>query len=171
MRITWDTPVSELYHSDDNCRITPDTLVSELYHSDDELMHWKYIKREKKNGRWVYYYDESAADRDDRDSEQRYHDSEKKTWQAERDLKSAKERLAETGASVDSKIFYGNQISARDNYKRAVKSLKRANSFQNREYRKYQSRTISNFAAKVISKGAVKVANFFSGLFSKKKKG
>ena len=25
--------------------------------SDDELMHWKYIKREKKNGKWVYYYD------------------------------------------------------------------------------------------------------------------
>jgi hypothetical protein len=28
--------------------------------SDDELMHWKYIKREKKNGKWVYYYDRSA---------------------------------------------------------------------------------------------------------------
>lgn len=25
--------------------------------SDDELMHWKYSKREKKNGKWVYYYD------------------------------------------------------------------------------------------------------------------
>ena len=25
--------------------------------SDDELMHWKYIKREKKNGKWVYTYD------------------------------------------------------------------------------------------------------------------
>lgn len=24
---------------------------------DDELMHWKYIKRERKNGRWVYTYD------------------------------------------------------------------------------------------------------------------
>jgi hypothetical protein len=23
----------------------------------DELYHWKYIKREKKNGKWVYYYD------------------------------------------------------------------------------------------------------------------
>ncbi|MBO7080279.1 MAG: hypothetical protein J6W64_10890 [Bacilli bacterium] len=36
----------------------------ELYHSDkylgadysDELKHYKYIKREMKNGRWVYYY-------------------------------------------------------------------------------------------------------------------
>ena len=24
--------------------------------SDDELMHWKYIKREKVNGKWVYTY-------------------------------------------------------------------------------------------------------------------
>lgn len=37
---------------------------SSLYHSDtylgndytDGIKHWKYIKREKKNGRWVYYY-------------------------------------------------------------------------------------------------------------------
>lgn len=26
--------------------------------SDDELRHWKYIKRERKNGRWVYEYAE-----------------------------------------------------------------------------------------------------------------
>lgn len=25
--------------------------------SDDELMHWKYLKREKVNGKWKYYYD------------------------------------------------------------------------------------------------------------------
>ena len=38
--------------------------ANRLYHSDtylgqeysNELYHWKYIKREKKNGRWVYYY-------------------------------------------------------------------------------------------------------------------
>ena len=24
----------------------------------DELRHWKYVKREKKNGKWVYYYNE-----------------------------------------------------------------------------------------------------------------
>lgn len=38
-----------------------------LYHSDvylgqefsDGIKHWKYIKKEKKNGRWVYYYNDS----------------------------------------------------------------------------------------------------------------
>lgn len=33
-------------------------------HSTDELMHWKYIKRERKNGKWVYYYDKESAKRD-----------------------------------------------------------------------------------------------------------
>jgi len=43
---------------------------SSLYHSDeylgedytDGIYHWKYIKREKKNGRWVYYYEDKKAD-------------------------------------------------------------------------------------------------------------
>ena len=42
-----------------------------LFHSDtflgdefsDEMYHWKYIKREKKNGKWVYYYDTSELDK------------------------------------------------------------------------------------------------------------
>ena len=39
-------------------QLTKDTPVSELYHSDDELMHWKYVKKEKRsNGKWRYYYD------------------------------------------------------------------------------------------------------------------
>ena len=51
MRITKDTPISELYHSD---------IVS----SDDELMHWKYIKREKVKGKWKYYYDLDSLKKD-----------------------------------------------------------------------------------------------------------
>ena len=29
--------------------------------ADDELMHWKYIKKYKKNGKWRYVYDYSAT--------------------------------------------------------------------------------------------------------------
>ena len=36
----------KLYHSD--------IYLGEVY--DDGIKHWKYIKKEKKNGRWVYYY-------------------------------------------------------------------------------------------------------------------
>ena len=51
MRINLDTPISELYHEDNIAYIDLD---------EGELMHWKYIKREKlPNGKWRYYYDES----------------------------------------------------------------------------------------------------------------
>lgn len=38
---------------------------SEIYHSDvylgqdfsDGFKHWRYVKKERRNGRWVYYYD------------------------------------------------------------------------------------------------------------------
>lgn len=30
---------------------------------DDELYHWKYTRREKKNGKWVYYYDDKSTGR------------------------------------------------------------------------------------------------------------
>lgn len=53
MRITGDTPIDDLLsHSS----IT-DT-------SEDELMHWKYIKREKVKGKWKYYYDEESLKED-----------------------------------------------------------------------------------------------------------
>lgn len=32
-------------------------MANEYGLSNDELKHWKYIKRVKKNGKWVYYYD------------------------------------------------------------------------------------------------------------------
>ena len=46
-------------------------MKNELYHSDiylgqdfsDGVKHWKYIKREKKNGRWVYYYKNDKLDK------------------------------------------------------------------------------------------------------------
>jgi hypothetical protein len=39
-------------------KITGDTLISQLYHSDDEMYHWKYIRKErsKTTGKWIYYY-------------------------------------------------------------------------------------------------------------------
>lgn len=33
--------------------------------ADDELMHWKYIKKERgKNGKWIYYYNRNAVKQD-----------------------------------------------------------------------------------------------------------
>lgn len=43
-------------------RISPNTTIEELMHTDadgseEELMHWKYVKKEKVNGKWKYWYD------------------------------------------------------------------------------------------------------------------
>lgn len=53
MKITGDTPLSDLLHH---------SSMDEL--SDDELMHWKYIKREKIKGKWKYYYDYKSLKKD-----------------------------------------------------------------------------------------------------------
>ena len=33
----------------------------ELRHCDDELYHWKYIDKYKKNGKWIYIYDDGEG--------------------------------------------------------------------------------------------------------------
>ena len=55
----------------ENFRVSGDTPLSALTHADDELYHWlkkgeeadnhKYTKREWKNGKWVYYYDNDTS--------------------------------------------------------------------------------------------------------------
>lgn len=48
-----------------NYIISPD---GKLYHaSDDYLQHWKYIKREKVNGKWKYYYHDDKVDKTKRE--------------------------------------------------------------------------------------------------------
>ena len=47
-------------------RITPNTTLENLMHGesepvDDELMHWKYVKKQKVNGKWRYWYDWDSA--------------------------------------------------------------------------------------------------------------
>ena len=56
-RLCWDTPLDALYHSD--------MELAYIDLDDGELMHWKYIKREKlPNGKWRYYYDKEELKKD-----------------------------------------------------------------------------------------------------------
>lgn len=58
-KLSWDTPIDELYHSDND----PELGYIDL--DEDELVHWKYIKREKlPNGKWRYYYDKEQMKND-----------------------------------------------------------------------------------------------------------
>lgn len=43
---------------------TEHTQFNESYHADDELIHWKYLKREKVKGKWRYWYDLDSLKKD-----------------------------------------------------------------------------------------------------------
>lgn len=47
---------------DGNVLFHSDTYLGEDYVSSN-LKHWKYIKKEKKNGRWVYYYTDAELEK------------------------------------------------------------------------------------------------------------
>lgn len=54
-RLCWDTPLTELQHSE----------LAYIDLDEGELMHWKYIKREKlPNGKWRYFYDKDELKKD-----------------------------------------------------------------------------------------------------------
>ena len=117
--------------------------------SDEELMHWKYIKREKKNGRWVYYYDEKAANKS----------LENAKIMADLSKQNAAEKLRD-------KYVYDNKfmtdVERENRYQRAVTKAKKA-------VKKYETIKVGKMIDKATSNVIVKVANFFSGLFSKRK--
>lgn len=52
----------KIYEKDENGNVLfhSDTYLGEDYTSSN-LKHWKYLKKEKKNGRWVYYYTDPTA--------------------------------------------------------------------------------------------------------------
>ena len=137
--------------------------------SNDQLMHWKYIKREKKNGRWVYYYDQSELNalKSNVNNAKLQEDAARNGLIASRVNRDVNADIyAENGnASYTAKIVA--QAAADAN--RYEKAYKNKSEYAKRVTKKYNSMAVKTFAARTISKGLVKVANFFSKLFSKKK--
>jgi hypothetical protein len=126
MRINWDTPVSELYHSDSDIRY--------IDLDEDELMHWKYIKREKVNGKWRYYYDIGEKEKHEADVATRAASRYAKT------MDTMKREYDKVNAKVNSGEYFdkdhGNQDiiqpyedlykSSRLDYERAISRAKKA---------------------------------------------
>lgn len=159
--------------------------------SDDELYHWKYIKREKVNGKWRYYYKDTDVD----DAKKAY-DTAKA--QHESDLKAANaitsrvdRRLEELNEAFDKK--YPNIVDQDKNWPEFFDQSKPLVEAKNKaQYRAAQSRQIADDAdlkykiakRKFDESAGHKVADFLnnssdkinkakswvSGLFSKKKK-
>jgi hypothetical protein len=138
MSINWDTPVSELMHSDDTIG---------LFESDEELMHFKYIKREKKNGKWVYYYDESALTSSE--TAQRY----RNTKEGVREEKKMYEQMKKEGHKKTEQV------------EKHYKSLRRSAAGAAAQY---AIKKVSSFPERTISRGLVKLGNLLSGRRKKK---
>ncbi len=135
-RLFWDTPLVALYHSD-----------AELGYVDldeGEMLHFKYIKREKlPNGKYRYYYDEEALKADVKKKTDKVVDStiNKANSSAERLNKivdNAKAALGRWYAGMDS-IY---DVS-RYNYEKKVEQIK-----QTKEWRDIVARADPEYVKK-----------------------
>lgn len=128
-------------------------------------MHFKYIKRERKNGKWVYYYDKAAADKELNYHKNRSHNAwidaltkagEKHEAIKKRDAiweaDASGYRMANAGVSLATAAY-------NDAEKKYQKLLK-----------KYERVKTKTFAHRTISRGIIAVANFLSGSTRRKKK-
>lgn len=138
--------------------------------SEDELMHWKYIKREKVNGKWRYYYDQSELDNKKKNISKKASgivNAMAGVEQAEKNLEKAKytQIVGESKIARDAKIFDSkyNLSKAEDDLEKA----KRDFDWANEDYDRTERNTIIQ---RSISKGIVAAANALSKLTSKPKK-
>lgn len=145
----------------------------------DTLMHWKYIKREKKNGRWVYYYDEGdygEAKKKARDAHREFTNAGIKKSQANILYKFKGERL-----EMKAKAFNSFSKETASEYRKEAKRLSDDAKAANKRYqeagkkyieanKKLKTIKVKTLAARTIAKGVAAVANFFSKLTSKFKK-
>lgn len=129
----------------------------------DELKHWKYVKREKKNGKWYYYYDDSEVDK-----------ARQKRDKALADVNTSYSKLS---SAKNFTKTYGAKKSASDNIDAAARNVKR------REVETAYRKKVLDSASKNLSKVAIKhlavapvamgaafIANLLGGHYKVKKK-
>lgn len=139
----------------------------------DTLMHWKYIKRERKNGRWVYYYNDAEY----QNAKNNYNKAETNLDKAQLSYAGAQanvigsERIAEKNGknSVSWKYVKEHKIEAYD----AARRYAQAGEQYVQAKKEYQRVKVSTLVPRTIAKGTVAVANILSkvgSIFKKKKK-
>ena len=167
MRITWDTTVDELMHSEE-----PDIRYIDL--AEGELMHWKYVKREKlPGGGWRYYYDQSELDKAKRAADNAKRASDAATSRANmsraaRDYRNKERNKDGRWDANDARGAAEDEVAYRSKASYAATAKSNADAYAKR----YQKMKVNSFLPRTISKGAVAVANLASkvaSLFRKKK--
>lgn len=154
--------------------------ISYIDLDESELMHWKYIKREKlPNGKWRYYYDESEL--------KKYEDNVKTTralsfqaaakvnnLQKDYDVAAKARNTAwykHGGAATTKDKMATYQIyskaakaeaTAKNKLDAAKKSHKYFSDLANRSIKQYEGKKITSLPERIISKGIVAVANWLN---------
>ena len=143
-----------------------------LYHSDvylgstfnDGIYHWKYVKREKRNGKWVYYYSDPTYDK----AKNNYNAADKR-------LKSAESKMF--SVNTKNQKIYNNPNSTVEDKDRADIELQKA-------YKEYEAVSKNHAIAKknwekeqtkktrgkAIADRVIKIANKASDAHYKAKK-
>ena len=167
-----------------------------LYHSDvylgqdysNGIQHWKYMKREWKNGRWVYYYKDAALDK----AKSKENIMRKKYNAASKKVDAAFDKEGKTGSKLlGSKLDYAfnkdkfikGKISKKrldkdtKSYDAAVSERKKAVAERSVAGDNYHKATVNtkfteqkDKVRKTLAKGAIKVANAQSEAGQKIKK-
>jgi hypothetical protein len=141
---------------------------SEIYHSDvylgqdfsDGIKHWKYIKRERRNGRWVYYYKDDKYDKLLKESSNAY--ANKKI--AVNNYYDAKKRYDSLNGPTSMNTYQqalNNKINAAEKANKASRKSEMADERYDEYAKKTAIRRISgkklvkilNTSSKIIAKG------------------
>lgn len=154
--------------------------------SEDELMHWKYIKREKQpDGSYKYYYDQSELDAAGKAAKAAETESVKANVVSGNARFEANE-LREKANNTRHRLTVENKngkIVRTDHKEEAEKAAKKAevNAYIAKEAastaaskakkaaEKYNKMKMTTFVERTISKGVVAVANLLSGLFKRRR--
>lgn len=160
-------------------------MKNELYHSDiylgedysDGIQHFKYIKREMKNGKWVYYYKDAEYDKAKKNYS-KTKDAYNRESEAYKNTKHYKDRAYE--AFKKSRNPYGDQSKNKDDAwayaentylsKQQLKKKEAAKKKYDAATKKYKKVKIKSIPRRAIAKGIVATANTVSSLSAKVKK-
>lgn len=149
---------NEMYHS-----ATRKPNKNVLYHSDvylgetynDGLYHWKYIKRERRNGRWVYYY-----------SDAEYSNAKNAYIKAKQEFKNSEKNLIQVNNKSTSVHSSENStVEDKDNadiaLSKAYERYTAADKKYNATEKKWQHVKKKTATRRTIAIGATAVANAF----------
>lgn len=145
------------------------------FYSEEELTHaFKYIKREKKNGKWVYTYDLGRTEKEAYEKAQADYERSRDNYYEKSDRYYRKQESyvnstwdGESGPTQDA--AYSAMKRAYNETRPASEKMKENRKACEETLAKYKETPLYKLeqASSSVKKGLKKVSNFFSKLFSK----